>query len=111
MMPRAANEIFNDIAHDQLNECTVYMSYIQIYMEIVKDLLKPSSNNLSIREDTNGVYLAGVQEVQVSSTEDCLKLLQVGTKEGGVLQLFLGGWWGGVWLLFFVLGIGCLAPE
>lgn len=51
MMPRAANEIFNDLEHDQLNDCTVYMSYIQIYMEIIKDLLKPASNNLSIRED------------------------------------------------------------
>ncbi len=36
MIPRAAAEIFAHISTDVLNEYTVFMSYIQIYMEIIQ---------------------------------------------------------------------------
>lgn len=36
MIPRAAAEIFAHISADVLNEYTVFMSYIQIYMEMIQ---------------------------------------------------------------------------
>ncbi len=40
MIPRAAAEIFAHISTDVLNEYTVFMSYIQIYMEMIQ--VRPS---------------------------------------------------------------------
>ena len=36
MMPRAAAEVFNAVAADPLHEYAVFMSYIQIYMELIQ---------------------------------------------------------------------------
>ena len=36
MIPRASAEVFAHIAKDVLNEYTVFMSYIQIYMEMIQ---------------------------------------------------------------------------
>ncbi len=36
MMPRAAAEVFSDIANDAVHEYSVTMSYIQIYMELIQ---------------------------------------------------------------------------
>ena len=36
MIPRAAAEVFAHISADSVNEYTVFMSYIQIYMEMIQ---------------------------------------------------------------------------
>ena len=41
------------------------MSYVQIYMEVIKDLLLPGAEALAIREDANGVFLSNVHEEEV----------------------------------------------
>ncbi|CAI5501914.1 unnamed protein product [Closterium sp. Naga37s-1] len=46
----------------------------------IQDLLRPSSSNMQIRESENGVYISGVEEVEVTCVEDCLKLLAVGER-------------------------------
>lgn len=38
---------------------------VQIYMEVIKDLLLPSAEQLQIREDVEGVFLSNVHEVEV----------------------------------------------
>lgn len=38
---------------------------VQIYMEVIKDLLMPSAEQLAIREDVEGVFLSNVHEVEV----------------------------------------------
>eukprot|EP00892_Ulva_mutabilis_P006829 jgi/Ulvmu1/4518/UM002_0244.1 len=78
MTPRALADIFNKSAIDVVNETRVFMSYCQIYMEVIKDLLMPSTEQLQIREDLEGVFLSNVHEVEVRSTKDCLALLQRG---------------------------------
>jgi len=80
MMPRAAAEIFVQANNDPSHEYMVLMSYVQIYMELIQDLLRPESENLSIRENEGGVFISGVQEVQVKKMEDCLQLLQLGER-------------------------------
>lgn len=36
MIPRAAAEIFSHIEGDTAHEYTVYMSYVQLYMELIQ---------------------------------------------------------------------------
>lgn len=47
---------------------------------VLQDLLQPQNSDLQIREGENGVFVAGVHEVEVNGTEDCLHLLQVGDR-------------------------------
>jgi hypothetical protein len=65
MTPRALADIFNKAAVDVMHTYKVFMSYVQIYMEVIKDLLLPSDQQLAIREDANGVFLSNVHEEEV----------------------------------------------
>ncbi|GFR51944.1 hypothetical protein Agub_g14466 [Astrephomene gubernaculifera] len=78
MIPRAAAELFAAAARDHLHTYRITMSYIQIYMEMIQDLLNPTADNLPIREDSSGVFVAGACEVPVSSLEECLHYLELG---------------------------------
>ena len=48
MIPRAASEVFAHIAADTLNEYTVFMSYIQIYMEMIQVHCKAAAVQLHL---------------------------------------------------------------
>lgn len=65
MTPRALADIFNKAAVDVVHSYKVFISYVQIYMEVIKDLLLPSAEQLAIREDANGVFLSNVHEEEV----------------------------------------------
>ncbi|KAI8645736.1 P-loop containing nucleoside triphosphate hydrolase protein [Parasitella parasitica] len=61
-------------------EFTVKVSYMEIYMEKVRDLLNPSMDNLPIHEDkTHGVYVKGLLEVYVGSSEDVYEVMRNGS--------------------------------
>lgn len=79
LIPRAAQHLF--AATDASQAWSITMSYIQIYMEKVHDLLNLDSTNLQLREDANGqVILTNVHRMPVSNLEDCLSLLHLGTR-------------------------------
>eukprot|EP00798_Chlamydomonas_sp_ICE-L_P003293 gene3293-13319_t len=83
MIPRAVAEIFQRANADQFYNYHVSMAYIQIYMELIQDLLRPESENLQIREDAvnqGGVYVAGVHYAPVSSLQECLHFLELGER-------------------------------
>ncbi len=42
----------------------------QIYNEMIRDLLNPSSGYLDLREDAKGVQVAGLSEVTANSTPE-----------------------------------------
>lgn len=68
----------------------VTMSYLEIYNEIIRDLLNPSTTSsshgsagggLELREDALGrAAVAGLSEVRVHSAGEALPLLQRGSK-------------------------------
>ncbi len=49
-------------------------------LEHMQDLLQPQNENMQIREGANGNFVEGVHETEVRSTEDCLRLLQMGDR-------------------------------
>ncbi|KAF7721131.1 hypothetical protein EC973_005378 [Apophysomyces ossiformis] len=80
IIPRIVEQIFTSILEAPQNmEFTVKVSYMEIYMEKVRDLLNPTQDNLQIHEDKiKGVYVKGVREVYVSSTEEVYGVMRSG---------------------------------
>lgn len=79
IIPRSAANIFEYASNDKDHEYHISMSYIQIYMETIQDLLNPDTSSLHIREgEDGGIFIAGVQEIEVKSIEDVVTLLMLG---------------------------------
>ena len=59
----------------------VYVSFIQIYLETIQDLLNPEAKDIRIREDPeSGVFLEGVEWIKVETPSDCESIYQYGQK-------------------------------
>ncbi|XP_029140618.1 kinesin-like protein KIF19 [Protobothrops mucrosquamatus] len=60
----------------------VYMSYLEVYNEIIRDLLNPSTGYLELREDSKGcIQIAGITEVSTTNAQEIMELLTKGNKE------------------------------
>ncbi|CAG8793606.1 18730_t:CDS:2, partial [Acaulospora morrowiae] len=72
LIPRIVEQIFYSIITSPSTiEYTVKVSYMEIYMERIRDLLNPQNDNLPIHEEKNrGVYVKGLLEVYVSSVQE-----------------------------------------
>lgn len=74
IIPRSVYAIFDGVSQSDANiEFTLKVSYIEIYMERIRDLLDVHrvKNNLTIREDkVNGIHVAGVTEEYVTSQDE-----------------------------------------
>ncbi|CAG9315874.1 unnamed protein product [Blepharisma stoltei] len=80
--PRAIQQIFQHIQEDSNHAYTVQVGFLQLYMEMLQDLLFPSNDKqIRIREDPDeGVYLSGISWVNVGSTRECMELMYIGDK-------------------------------
>ncbi len=81
LIPRALDHIFNAISRDTEHSYDVSVSFVQIYCELVHDLLTadPTAKNLLLREDADGgVYVEGVTRCRVADSTQCLQLLAQG---------------------------------
>ncbi|KAM6114088.1 LOW QUALITY PROTEIN: kinesin-like protein KIF19 [Pterocles gutturalis] len=59
----------------------VSMSYLEIYNEVIHDLLNPSSGFLDLREDPRGnIQIAGITEVSTTNAQEIMELLMKGNK-------------------------------
>ncbi|CAM6024935.1 unnamed protein product [Sphagnum balticum] len=60
-------------------EFEVTASYLEVYNEVIYDLLESSSGHLELREDPDqGITVAGLKRIQVCSAEKILELLTQG---------------------------------
>ncbi|KAJ1667030.1 hypothetical protein IW140_002242 [Coemansia sp. RSA 1813] len=82
IIPRIVEGIFGQIIESPPTlEYMVKASYMEIYMERIRDLLNPDEANLPIHEDkANGVYVKGLMEVFVSSIEEVYQVMRQGAK-------------------------------
>ena len=89
IIPRAFNYIFNEInkikeeekSDENRNKYNIYLSFIQIYLETIQDLLDPRSKDVRIREDPDkGVYLENIQWIRVTSPEECADIFHMGER-------------------------------
>lgn len=52
------------------------ISYVEVYNEILKDLLNDKNDNLELREDAvKGICVAGVMEIMTTNTEEIVKYI------------------------------------
>ena len=58
------------------------MSYLEIYNELIRDLLSPSNGFLELREDARGgVQVAGISELVAETPQEVMYMLHRGNKE------------------------------
>ncbi|XP_044753424.1 kinesin heavy chain isoform X2 [Coccinella septempunctata] len=80
IIPRIVNDIFNHIyAMEENLEFHIKVSYFEIYMDKIRDLLDVSKINLSVHEDKNRVpYVKGATERFVASPEEVFAAISDG---------------------------------
>ncbi|XP_057293269.1 kinesin heavy chain-like [Hydractinia symbiolongicarpus] len=80
IIPRIIQDIFNYIyTMDENLEFHIKVSYFEIYLDKIRDLLDVSKTNLVVHEDRNRVpYVKGATERFVSSPEEVLDVISEG---------------------------------
>ncbi|KAK7884351.1 hypothetical protein WMY93_027474 [Mugilogobius chulae] len=80
IIPRIAEDIFNHIfAMDENLEFHIKVSYFEIYMDKIRDLLDVTKTNLSVHEDKNRVpFVKGCTERFVSSPDEVMDVIDEG---------------------------------
>ncbi|KAK9768044.1 hypothetical protein K7432_001631 [Basidiobolus ranarum] len=80
IIPRIVETIFKSIHNSPSTiEYTVKVSYMEIYMEKIRDLLNPKNDNLPIHEEKNrGIYVKDLCEVYVSDLNEVYEVMNRG---------------------------------
>ncbi|XP_056611380.1 kinesin heavy chain [Triplophysa dalaica] len=80
IIPRIAQDIFDHIySMDENLEFHIKVSYFEIYLDKIRDLLDVSKTNLAVHEDKNRVpFVKGCTERFVSSPDDVMDVIDEG---------------------------------
>ncbi|KAL6521577.1 Kinesin-like protein KIN-8B [Orobanche gracilis] len=80
LMVLSLNTIFDLIEKDNTSDdFEVSCSYLEVYNEVIYDLLEKSSSHLELREDPEqGIIVAGLRSIKVNSADKILELLYLG---------------------------------
>lgn len=78
IIPLAVKDAFSIIQETPNREFLLRVSYLEIYNEVVNDLLNPAGQNLRIREDSQGTFVEGIKEEVVLSPAHALSLIAAG---------------------------------
>ncbi|KAL1824184.1 hypothetical protein ACET3Z_010962 [Daucus carota] len=80
LMVLSLHTIFDLIKKDNSSDdVQVTCSYLEVYNEVIYDLLVRSSGHLELREDPqNGIIVAGLRSIKVNSADRILELLNLG---------------------------------
>ncbi|PRP86919.1 hypothetical protein PROFUN_03667 [Planoprotostelium fungivorum] len=86
IIPRMTNTIFDGVQKaDSAIEFLVKASYVEIYMEKIRDLLDPNKNSLQVREEkTKGIWVEGATEHYVACEQDVLDVIRVGSQNRAI---------------------------
>ncbi|XP_047270920.1 kinesin-like protein KIN-7C, mitochondrial isoform X1 [Capsicum annuum] len=80
IIPLAVKDVFGIIQETPEREFLLRVSYLEIYNEVINDLLDPTGQNLRVREDAQvrGTYVEGIKEEVVLSPAHALSLIASG---------------------------------
>ncbi|CAD8134828.1 unnamed protein product [Paramecium octaurelia] len=86
LLIRALNQLFQTI-HNRKRKIQMKFSYIEIQQEQLYDLLNNMNGNLDIRDDVEkGVVINGMREIDVTSTQEVINLIQYGKRQKSTKQ-------------------------
>lgn len=80
IIPRTFEQIWSHINRTQNMNFLAAVSYLEIYMEEIRDLLKPANKHLELRERENGIYVPNLHSVMCKSVDDMLNIMNQGNK-------------------------------
>ncbi|VDP73642.1 unnamed protein product [Echinostoma caproni] len=81
IMVRAMDELLNFMVQTSDEYLyTIGMAYMELYNELIRDLLNPGSDFLELREDTKGIQVVGLREVEPTTRQEVFELLQRGNQ-------------------------------
>ncbi|WVZ59574.1 hypothetical protein U9M48_009695 [Paspalum notatum var. saurae] len=78
IIPLAIKDVFSMIQDSPGREFLLRVSYLEIYNEVINDLLDPTGQNLRVREDAQGTYVEGIKEEVVLSPGHALSFIAAG---------------------------------
>nr|KYP64922.1 Kinesin-related protein 11 [Cajanus cajan] len=78
IIPLAIKDVFSMIQDTPGREFLLRVSYLEIYNEVINDLLDPTGQNLRVREDAQGTYVEGIKEEVVLSPGHALSFIAAG---------------------------------
>ncbi|KZV57496.1 kinesin-related protein 11 [Dorcoceras hygrometricum] len=78
IIPLAIKDVFGIIQDTPGREFLLRVSYLEIYNEVINDLLDPTGQNLRVREDAQGTYVEGIKEEVVLSPGHVLSFIAAG---------------------------------
>ncbi|TKY67605.1 Kinesin-related protein 11 [Spatholobus suberectus] len=78
IIPLAIKDVFGIIQDTPGREFLLRVSYLEIYNEVINDLLDPTGQNLRVREDAQGTYVEGIKEEVVLSPGHALSFIAAG---------------------------------
>ena len=83
LLPRIVEELFQRSSAFESKKVTFEVSFMEIYCEKVKDLLKVSEYaSLRVRQHpVKGVFVEGIQRVSVQSWSECRSLIDKGNQQ------------------------------
>ncbi|MCL7036992.1 hypothetical protein MKW94_023706 [Papaver nudicaule] len=78
VIPLAIKDVFSTIQDTPGREFLLRVSYLEIYNEVINDLLDPTGQNLRVREDAQGTYVEGIKQEVVLSPGHALSFIAAG---------------------------------
>ncbi|KAF9052650.1 kinesin heavy chain [Panaeolus papilionaceus] len=80
IIPRITEQIFQSIIESDAHlEYLVKVSYMEIYLERIRDLLCPQNDNLQVHEEkSKGVYVKNLSDYYVSSAREVYEIMRTG---------------------------------
>ncbi|KAH9946031.1 kinesin heavy chain [Epithele typhae] len=80
LIPRITEQIFQSIVESDAHlEYLVKVSYMEIYLERIRDLLHPQNDNLQVHEEkSKGVYVKNLSDYYVSSAREVYEIMRQG---------------------------------
>nr|XP_043631321.1 kinesin-like protein KIN-7K, chloroplastic [Erigeron canadensis] len=81
IIPLAVKDAFSIIQETPQREFLLRLSYLEIYNEVVNDLLNPAGQHLRIREDSQGIFVEGIKEEVVLSAGHALSIIAAGEEQ------------------------------
>lgn len=81
IIPRMMDELFQGLINaSESTEFTLRVSFLEIYLERIHDLIDTSKTNLQVKEDKQrGIFVQNATEIYVSSPAEMMKVMAAGS--------------------------------